>query len=295
MSITDVSDMDLIGILCNTAKMPEQPTLARRSLGAAFRRLREDAGQSPREVGEAIGVSRQTIGRIEDGKQATHILQAKALCDHFSVSATAKSHLCELAVRGKEKGWWEPYVEAGSAEPARPNFPLFLETEQVAIHIRVLETEVIPGLLQTPEYLRELQAAQLPQPPEVAEAVRALRTHRQKLMADRTDTPRTEFLISRSVVDYLDALPRDVAIGQRARLLEAAIVPGVEIRVITRLHAGAAGAFAILTPPEDVPPFVYIDDLDGCRYVEDLDIVSVYEQAFAATRNTSISVEEYLT
>lgn len=272
--------------------MAEQPTLARRSLGAALRRLRESAGQSPKDVGDAIGVSRQTIARIEAGQQATHILQAKALCEHLGATAAQKSHLCDLAVRGKEKGWWEPYT-SGSAEPTRPNFPLFLETEQVAVHIRVLETEVVPGLLQTPEYLLALQSAQLPQPPDLAESVRGLRTHRQKLMADRDDEPRVEFLISRAAIDYLDGLGADVAAGQRERLAEAAEGPNVDVRVITRLHAGTAGAFAILTPPE-VPPFVYIDDLDGCRYVEDVDIVSVYERAFGAARDMSVPIEEYL-
>lgn len=292
-TVMDASDMDIVPVSCDTACMAEQPTLARRSLGAAFRRLRESAGQSPKEVGDAIGVSRQTIGRIEEGRQATHILQAKALCEHFGVTRVQKSHLCDLAVRGKEKGWWEPYT-SGSSEPTRPDFPLFLETEQVAARIRVLETEVIPGLLQTPEYLAELQAAQLPQPPELAEAVRGLRTHRQKLMADRVDRPRVEFLISRSAVDYLDGLGAAVAAEQRDRLLEATDEPNIDVKVITRLHAGAAGAFAILTPPEEAAQFVYIDDLDGCRYVEDAEIVSVYEQAFAAARNVSIPVEEYV-
>jgi len=285
--------MDISPVSCDTDDMSEQPTLARRSLGAAFRRLRETAGQSPRDVGDAIGVSRQTIGRIEDGKQATHILQAKALCEHFGVTRAKKSHLCDLAVRGKEKGWWEPYTSDSNGQ-VRPDFPLFLETEQVAAHIRVLETEVVPGLLQTPEYLTELQAAQLPQPPELAESVRGLRTHRQKLMADRTDRPRVEFLISRAVIDYLDGISAAVAASQRKRLVEAAEEPNIEVRVITRLHAGTAGAFAILTPPDGVPPFVYIDDLDGCRYVEDVDIVSVYERAFGLARTMSVPVEEYL-
>lgn len=293
-STTGVLMVDTERAAWDTPSMSEQPTLARRSLGARLRRLRESSGRSPKEVGEAIGVSRQTITRIEQGKQATHILQARALCDYFDVSRAEKSHLCDLAVRGKERGWWEPYVDGGSRESTRPDFPLFLETEQIAIHTRVLETEVIPGLLQTPEYLRALQDVQLPQPPEVAEAVRGLRTHRQKLMADRTDNPRMEFLISCGAIDYLASLDDEVADGQRQRLLSATTGGHTDIRVITSIHAGAAGAFAILTPPDDVPPFVYIDDLDGCRYIEDVDVVFLYEQAFAAARGRSVPVEEYL-
>jgi hypothetical protein len=216
------------------------------------------------------------------------------LCDLYAISQKEMSHLTTLAVRGKERGWWEPYVDGGTGKESRPNFPLFLETEQIAVSTRGLETEVIPGLLQTEEYLLALQAAQLPMPEEVAASVRALRTHRQRLMRERTDNPRMEFLISRSAIDYLDQLPAEVVAGQRERLLQVAADPNMEVGVITALHAGAAGAFAILTPPDDEPPLVYIDDLDGCRYIEDLDVVSLYEQAFKAVRAMSVSIEEYL-
>ncbi|GAB4004067.1 helix-turn-helix transcriptional regulator [Glycomyces albus] len=286
--------MDYSTTVCDTDLMPQQPTLARRSLGAAFRRLREATGQTPKEVGEALGLSRQTVGRIENGEQATHILQARGLCDHFGVTGSEKSHLCDLAVRGKEAGWWESYVKPGARESTRPDFPLFLETEQVAVHIRSLEIEMIPGLLQTPEYLREVQAAQLPMSPEVAESVRALRAHRQQLMQQRTDEPRLEFLVSRAALDYLEEVPGDVAVEQRNRLLKAVEEERAQIRVITRLHAGTTGPFWILTPPDETRPFVYIDDLDGCRYIEKPEVVSLYERAFGRAWERSVPIEEYL-
>ncbi|GAB3992540.1 helix-turn-helix transcriptional regulator [Glycomyces albus] len=279
----------------DTARMSNaQPTLARRDLGIRLASHRRRLGLTVKQAADMIGMGTKTIQRIEAGTHGTKRPVIESLVRHYEISKEETSHIFTLFVRGAEKGWWEPYVGPGSGEPTRPDFPLFLETEQVAVHIRDLETEVIPGLLQTPEFLLEFQSAALPQPPEVAEAIRGLRTHRQKLMQNRADQPRLDFLISRSAIDYLEEMPGPVADGQRARLLEADLEPNIGVRVINRLHAAAAGAFAILTPPDRTSPFVYIDDLDGCRYIEIGEVVSLYEQAFEAARLQSVSIEEYL-
>ncbi len=56
-------------------------------LGAKLRELREGRGETQREVGNAIGVSRYMIIRLERGqfKRATSTVVAR-LADHFGVS-----------------------------------------------------------------------------------------------------------------------------------------------------------------------------------------------------------------
>ena len=56
-------------------------------LGAKLRELREGRGETQREVGNAIGVSRYMIIRLERGhfKRASSMVVAK-LADHFGVS-----------------------------------------------------------------------------------------------------------------------------------------------------------------------------------------------------------------
>jgi hypothetical protein len=232
--------------------------------------------------------------RIEEGTQATRPLVIEKLCGIYGVTVSEMSHLTTLAVRGKERGWWEPYFDIAAEETSRPKIPLFLETEQAALQIRVLETEVIPGLLQTPEYLRELQAAQLPMREEVAESWRALRTHRQQLLYSRYPLPNLEFLIGKAAVDYLEQMPAGLRDDQVARLLDAAATDGVEVRVITELHAATTGAFNLLYPGDETDPFVFVDAADGCRYIEQPQLVSMYEQIFGLARNKSITIEEYL-
>ena len=273
----------------NTGPMADQPTLARRALGLAFTRLRIERQLTPAQVGAAIGVSRQTIGRIEGGEQATHILKAQALCEFFKVSPEEKSRLCDLATRGTEKGWWEPYFDKRRGTAAAPKTPLFLETERSASRIWGLETEVIPGPLQTLEFLRAIQSAGLPILDDDAAAAQGLRAHRQKSHDERLDNPEMELIIGQAAIYYLNQLPAEVQDGQWARMREMADRPNVTIRVLNRLHAATANSFTILTPADDLPPFVYLDAVDGCRYIEDPDVVSLYERTFAAAReNTEI-------
>ncbi|WP_199035487.1 helix-turn-helix domain-containing protein [Glycomyces salinus] len=271
-----------------------QPTIARRSLGRALERHRESNGLTRAQAGREIGYSGQTIQRIEEGTQATRSMVVEKLCELYCIKGAELSHLTTLAVRGKERGWWEPYFDIGAEKTSRPKIPLFLETEQVALQIRVLETEVIPGLLQTPEYLRELQDAYLEMPDEVAESWRALRTHRQKLLYNRSPLPEIQFLIGRAAIDYLGEMPPEVREGQLNRLREVAARGSAEIKIITRVHAAASGAFNLLYPGDETPPFVFMDAADGCRYIEQPQLVSMYEQTFSSACDRSVPVEEYL-
>jgi transcriptional regulator with XRE-family HTH domain len=288
-------EVDLRATVCDPANMSEsQPTISRRSLGRTVWRRREEKGISRAQLGRAIGYSGQTIQRIEEGTQATRSIVVEKICAELGIGNVEMSHLTTLAARGTERGWWEPYFDIGTEETSRPKIPLFLETEQTARRISVVETEVMPGLLQTPEYLQALQEAQLPMTEEVALSWRALRTKRQEMLYGRHVLPRMEFVIGKAAIDYLDALDSSVRDGQVQRLLEVSAMPTAQVRVITGLHAATAGAFNILYPDDETEPFIFSDAADGCRYVEQPQLVSMYESIFELARDKSTTLEEYL-
>ena len=271
------------------------PTLARRYLGSRLKRLREERSESPKQVGDAIGYDRKTISRIEKGQQSTHRLQAEALARYFEVGDEERSYLCSLALKGSERGWWESFFDVGSKEATSPAFPLLLEAEQVASHIRAIEIEVIPGLLQTPEYLKGLQQSQLPIPREVAASVAKLREKRQQLVLGREAPPQLEFYIGRIAIEYLDQLSSDVREEQVQHLLDLSEYDNIDIRIVTEMHAATnTGSFWILTMDDGFPPFVYMDALDGCRYIEQVDIVARFEDVFTTVRKSTTPIKEFL-
>ncbi|TQL75459.1 helix-turn-helix protein [Stackebrandtia endophytica] len=265
-----------------------QPTVARRALGSSMRKLREAAGITRSQAAHAIGYSPQTIQRIEEGAQATRDHQVERLGRLYDAPPALMSEMYRYALDGNRRGWWQAHKEGIPSE-----FPLFLEAEHDASRIRVLETEYIPGLLQTPEYLRAVQDAQPPLPSARAEAVRVLRSQRQELLFGRRRLPEMEFLIGRSTLDYLHDLP-EVRRGQVERLTQIDAISEVRIRVIVGLHAAMAGSFNILTPATNSVSFAYVDSVDGCRYIEDHAVVSLYERTFNHVRSSAITLEEYL-
>jgi transcriptional regulator with XRE-family HTH domain len=263
-------------------------------MGIRLKLRREEAGLSEKDVAAALNYTVKSVQRIEKGTQGTKLPVIEKLAELYNIPADETSYLQTLRVRGAERGWWEDYIDKGTKESTRPDFPMFLEYEQIATLIRCYEAELIPGLLQTLEYLRWLQQVQLPIPADVAAEVQQLRVRRQELFSDRADTPEMQFLLGEAAIRNLLKLPAEVRDGQLARLLDAASTAGIQIRVITQLHAAAAGSFAILNDPDGYPPVTYTDHLDGCRYIEDVDVTSRYELAFASAWEMSVSIEEYL-
>lgn len=271
---------------------PSHPTISRRGLGKRLKQRREEAGLTEQEAAGLLGYTLKSIRRIEAGTQGTKQTTIEAFVKHYGIGPEEGSYLQTLRVRGTERGWWEDYIDKGTKESTRPDFPMFLESEQIAKHISMFESEVVPGLLQTPAFLQALQDAQLPIPLEVAEQVRKLRERRQEVFQGQV--PAMQVLLGEAAILYLMRLAPEVRDGQVARLREVAAMPEAEVRITTRLHAAMAGSFAVVTTPDEFPPIVYSDLMDGCRYLEDMNVTSRYRRAFAAAWEVSVSLEEYL-
>jgi len=268
--------------------MSPQPTLARRALGRGLRRLREAAGMTIPEAAAEIRYSRQTVTRIERGEQPTRTQQVESLCGVYGAPPEQLSYLTALAFASSQRGWWEAHKEG-----AFPEFRVYAEAEQEAAVIQVFEPEFIPGIAQTEDYVRALQATDPPPSPDQATAIREFRLKRQDLLYARKPAPRIEMVIGMSAIGYLDHDPalRDAQIDKLRRLGQ---LPGVDVRIAARLHAAMGTAFTVLTPgQDDGPPFAYMDAMDGCRYVEETVVVSHYQRAFVRAREVASPIKEY--
>lgn len=270
------------------ATNPSTPTLARLGLGRMITRIRVRSGKERSQVAAELGTDPETVRRWETGVNAPKKMAITALAESIGATPEERSRMNTLSLESKDRGIFE-----GNNVP--PDLRVLYETEYTASLIRSLELEHIPGLLQTPEYHVAVQEALLSVEPERAETFRKLRTRRQEIVFGRSPLPRMLFIIGPAALFYLESLP-DIRSKQLARLREANAMPGVEIRVITGLHASMLGSFTILTPPRETGarPFVYVEDIDGGRYVEG-DVVSQYEAVFSTVGDgQSQELEEYL-
>lgn len=197
-----------------------------------------------------------------------------------------------LAEQGKQRGAVERYPGGAS-----PQFRMFADFEPTALEILSYEPEHVPGLLQTPDYLRAVQAAHLPTQVPHAEAVHKLRASRHQTVFSRKTTPKMKFVVGVAAMIYLSSLADKARKDQLGLLREVDQRETVEIRVITVMHAAMNGGFTILEPAQGLlgaNRFVYVEAQDVCRYVEAMDVVSVYDEIFSSVWDRAKPLKEYL-
>ncbi|MDQ4116224.1 MAG: helix-turn-helix domain-containing protein, partial [Actinomycetota bacterium] len=165
--------------------MEQEPTGARRRLGAELRRLRGNAGLRLDEVAGRLTCSTSKISRLENGKGIPKARDVEDLMSLYGVRADLEvAMLRRLVQESRSSGWWESYVDGLSTEryvldnPARY---AALETDAVAV--TTFDVSVLHGLAQTRRYSRALLEQRLPrhQPWEIERLVEML-AHRKKAL-----------------------------------------------------------------------------------------------------------------
>ncbi len=165
-----------------------------------------------------------------------------------------------------------------------PNpYEVYIGLEGGAASIRNFEPVVVPGLLQTADYAREIfRNGPIELDPDEVERLLEVRLARQEIFA-RDDRPRLWVVIDEAVIHRVVG-GVSVMRGQLRHLAESAQQGKTTIQVVSYragAHAGAIGAFVILDFPEATDPaVVYVETLAGDIYLEERSDVDRYNLAF---------------
>jgi transcriptional regulator with XRE-family HTH domain len=262
------------------------PSVRGRRLAAELRRLRELTGMTGEEVARLLGWSGSKVSRIELRRTGLKQDDLTRLLDLYQVSEPHRADLLALARESSQRG---------RLEVAKAGFPAgyaeYLQAEAEARSVWIWEPQVVPGLLQVPEYTRALMQdwrSMFALPPrEVDRRVQTRQLHQQLLTAD--DPPDLSVVIDESVL-----LRRfgDTTVMRRQMegLTEACRLPNLDLRVLP-LDGGnpiATGAFTYLqfAQVHDVPApdLVSVEHLEGNYYLEDEDGTHRYLVTFEHLR-----------
>lgn len=238
------------------------PTVRRRQLGMALRRLREAANKSQQEAGEWIGVSDTQISKMETGDRKVKLAYVKLLCQMYDVDAPEADFLERLARESDQRGWWADY---GNTVPTW--FKDFLGMEAAATAINTYHSELVPGLLQVPNYTRAVADGA---PPDEVNRIISLRSARQKRLGD--DSPLGLHVVLNEAVLLRNVGGSEVMLEQILHLRQMADLPNITIQVLpfsTGFHPAMASSFTLLRFP-DTPLLdtVYVDLKGGAVYME---------------------------
>lgn len=239
----------------------QSPTVRRRRLASELRRLREQARFTIEEVGEKLECSASKISRIETGHVRVAPRDARDMLELYGVRGDEQDALVQLAREARQRGWWHAYNEVFTGA--------FVGLESDASSLRAFQALLVPGLLQTERYAREVIQAMRPAAPETEIGRRvAARMTRQELLRD--PHPPEYWAVVDEAVLHRAVGGRDVMAEQLTRLVEVAQWPHVTIQVVpfaAGAHPGMEGPFLILGFPED-PDIVYVDRTHSGLYLE---------------------------
>jgi hypothetical protein len=129
------------------------PTVRRRRLAAELRRLREQPGQTAEAVGNTLGWSKAKVSRYELACGGLKPTDVESMLDVYRVHGEHREQLLTLAEEATQKGWWEAY-----ADVLTEGHLAFIGLEAEATSVLEWQINMIPGLLQTEDYARDIFA-----------------------------------------------------------------------------------------------------------------------------------------
>ncbi|MCX4745762.1 helix-turn-helix transcriptional regulator [Kitasatospora sp. NBC_01287] len=255
-------------------------------------KFREEAGKSEAEAAERIGCHRTKINRIENARLGISLGELRDLLTFYGQEDPAQvDEMVSLARRGREPGW------VRRASIARPSYADFIDYEETANYIRSYETSLVAGLLQTPDYAREvIQAAPSTLGPDAVEAMVTARMERQEVLK-RADPPRLCVIEGEAALRLQVGGP-SVMRRQLDHLEMMAHHPSVELQVVpdrAGAHAGLFGAFVMFAFPN--PAFsdvVCVEHRTGTLYMETPEETAEYTLIFDSLRTIALSPADSL-
>ncbi|RVU23810.1 XRE family transcriptional regulator [Streptomyces antnestii] len=275
--------------------MKHGPAVRRRRLGAELRALRARAGLTSGETARLVGWHQSKVSRIETGRSGVKPADVRLLLDAFEVSDDALRDLL-VSLAGSEDGggrhWWHAYR---SLLP--PAYRDFISLEAQACRVRTVETSVVPGLLQTPDYARAVTRAAVGGLPDgQVDALVEVRIARQDVL--RSPSPvRLSAVLDEAVLRRRVGGPRVMA-EQLRHLAAVARLPHVRLQVLpfaSGEHVGLTGPFVVFSFPNTSDlDVVVLDHLTSSLYLERKEDLKAYTDAFTSLQRHALSPEDSL-
>jgi DNA-binding XRE family transcriptional regulator len=273
-------------------------TLAARALGRKLAEYRENAKLTRNAASRIVETSPQTVARAEDGLKAkVPDLWINAWADAYECTDEQRQLLLSLAheMRSAQKSWWR-----GHEDEIPTDFNHYISLEDSASKLTFWAANLVPGLLQTPDYRRTLAWAENPSwtHDEVERRV-AVATKRQERLAD----PKLEVHVLLSEAALRNQVGGDSVMDEQlTRLLAIGQLPNVTLQVVPFKASSPIGplisSFVLLEFPVlpatkiQEPPVVYIDGHVGGLYLERDTEVGQYREDIGRIASVALDTTE---
>jgi transcriptional regulator with XRE-family HTH domain len=264
--------------------------MQQRRLRAELRGLRESAGYTQKAAADGLDWSTSKIIRIESG--AVHISSSdlRAMLHFYGITDLTKTAELLSITRSKDERWWDAYRSV-----YRQEFRDFIAYEDSATRIRQYLSFVVPGLLQTEDYMRAVFQGTKSDKKWIERAVE-VRTRRQQVLApERKKT--AAFIIDEAALQRWIGGP-EVTRRQLEHLREMAKQPNIGIRIVpftVGMHAGLRASFTILEfSPDDEEAVVNVESpYRDALIKDDFENAKVHLESFSSLEEVATPEEGF--
>lgn len=261
------------------------PPVARLQLGQLLRELREKAGKKRDDAAHVLECQIPKISKIETGRSTISAGDIRLLIDLYDINDDLAETVVGLAREARKRSqlrvpdWARRYVAM----------------ESIAESIRVYEAELVPGLMQTEDYVRAITRAANPgQDFAEIERMVSARLERQSLLTG-SNPPKLSAVINEAVLRR-PVGGASVMREQLRHMLNLTDLPSVTLQILpfdAGAHVAMGSPFYLLEHRE--PPgaqTVYIEDLASSDYLDSAPVIRHYNDAFVLLQQNALSETE---
>ncbi len=250
-------------------------TIAKLRLTRRLTELRVDAGYTANHVCDMLNWGRGKVGRFEANQwKRPEMSDIRDLLRFYEADDLATTEIESLALQARVRPWWRDYQDIFDNE-----FPGF---EADATRIRVFFPLVIPGLLQTPDYVDALMRSS-GKPPAWRRRATEARLHRQQVLErDKATRPQLQAVITEASLLYRWG-SRAERREQLLHLAEMGERPGVHLHLQRFADGPPPGLFSavqIFDYDGGEPSLVFTEHDHGIQEVSDVEYMINYIEAF---------------
>ncbi|MCX4790024.1 helix-turn-helix domain-containing protein [Streptomyces sp. NBC_01221] len=266
------------GTAGNSGAEPESSD-SLKAFGEVLKAFRKRARLTQEQFAPRVRYSVPTVASIEQGRRfppADFVDRAEEVLDAFGALRGAARHLSR---RPGLASWFRQWAQ--------------LEAEAVALY--TYECRLIPGLLQTEAYARNLFSERLPPlGDDQIEARLSARTDRQRILTERPNTAYS-FIVEEHVFLRETGGP-EASAELIDHVLKLARFRNIEVQVMPQArgsHAGIDGPMQLLETPDN-RWFGYCEGQESGQFISDLKVVSMLQIRYARMRSQALSLEDSL-
>ncbi|MFC3995204.1 DUF5753 domain-containing protein [Nocardiopsis sediminis] len=225
------------------------------------------------------------VSKIETGERKKVTPEdLDALLDYYEEADTGiRTSLHECARLGNQRGWWSKYRDLLAS--GLPDF------EIEASVIKTYECQVVPGLLQTPDYAEAIFRANLVR--SDTEITKRLdgRLKRQEIL-NRVDPPEYWVILDEAAVKRVVGSQK-VMVQQLRHLTHMAARHNINISVLPfteGAHPATVGSFVIMEFPNPMDASIgYVETPTSDVYVEEERDLAVLNTMFSGAQGSALS------